>query len=127
MADIGITDYNIQKQMYMRVKPITPEQMKEQIVSIGAWFSTNPGCNYYMLMCKELSDYTVIHFNNMNYDEGSKQVQKLAESRGEVLDILYNHAHNAYEIYVKKENAVGELEPFMYYLFEYNWGVIEIG
>ena len=126
MADINISNYSIQKQMYMRVEPISQEKLKEQIVSIGAWFSTNPGCNYYMLMCKELSDYTVLHFNNMNYDVGSQKVQSIAESRGEILDILYNHAHNAYEIYVKRENDDGEEEPFMYYLFEYFWGVVEV-
>lgn len=99
------------------------ETLKERYVSIGAWFSTSPACDYYMLMCKENSYYTVFHFNNMHYNKGMEEVQKTLESRGEVIDISYSQENDAYECWVKEKDTE---EIHMYYFFKYDWGVIEV-
>ena len=89
MANVEFSNYEIHKQLYAAMAKLSKETLKERYVSIGAWFSTSPACDYYMLMCKENSYYTVFHFNNMHYNKGMEEVQKTLENRGEVIDISY--------------------------------------
>lgn len=117
-----LNNYDIHKQLFSKIDPPDENKLTKMLTNVGAWFSTDMACNYYMLMCKEISYYTVFHFNNMNYDKGVAELKKTLQFRGTILDIVYVHAEDAYECWVKNPN--GEVE--MYYLFKYNWGVIEI-
>lgn len=123
MANIEMTNYEIHKQLFQKIDPPDRTKLKKLFSSVGAWFSTDIECNYYMLLCREKNDYTVFHFNNMNYDQGQQSVQRLLENRGTILDIIYVHGQDAYECWIKEKSSS---EVYMYMLFPYNWGVIEI-
>ena len=123
MANVEFSNYDMHKQLYAQLKAPSEKILHERYVSIGAWFSTDPMCDYYMLMCKENSYYTVLHFKNMNYDKGMNEVQELLESRGKVIDITYSQENDAYECWLKEKDTN---EVSMYYLFKYDWGVIEV-
>ena len=79
-----------------------------------------------MLMCKENSYYTVLHLNESNpwvIDSATKTLAELLEYRGHIIDITYNDLTDAYECWIK-EKSDGEIH--MYYLFTYDWGVVEV-
>jgi hypothetical protein len=76
-----------------------------------------------MLLCHELRDYTVLSFRTSSkhcYEAGEELSETLA-NRGQILDIYYEQPEDAYAIWVKIDNEV-----YIYYLFAYDAGVIEI-
>lgn len=117
-----LDNYSIHKQLYAQTEPLSKEALNKKMASIGGWFSAHMKSKYFMLMCKEISYYTVFHFNNMNYLSGIEELKKTLEFRGTIIDIEYIHEQDAYECWIK--NSVGDVE--MYYLFDYSWGVVEI-
>lgn len=118
---VTLSNYEIQRQLYLKAEKPTDKEMNKKITSVGAWFSTHMECDYYMLLCKELSDYTVFHFNNMNYEKGMKELEEVLESRGIVKDIRYNANSDAYECWIEKDGEV-----HMYLFFAYDWGIVEV-
>jgi hypothetical protein len=120
---VELNNYDIHKQLYARMNPLSDENLQKKLVSIGGWFSSFAQGKFFMLMCKEISYYTVFHFNEPNYTNGVEELKKTLQFRGQIIDINYVHSENAYECWIK--NSLGEME--MYYLFNYDWGVVEIG
>lgn len=123
MAEIEINNYQIHKQLYSQMKPLDEEKMKEKLASIGSWFSAHMKQKFFMLMCKEEDYYTVLYIKDMNYSKAVKELHELLTWQGEILDIRYVHGEDAYECWVKREE---DEEAKMFYLFLYDWGVIEI-
>ena len=123
MAEIEINNYQIHKQLYSQMKPLDEEKMKEKLASIGSWFSAHMKQKFFMLMCKEEDYYTVLYIKDMNYSKAVKELHELLAWQGEILDIRYVHGEDAYECWVKRKE---DEEAKMFYLFLYDWGVIEI-
>lgn len=119
---VELSNYNIHKSLYSQMPAMKEETFQKNMVSIGGWFSTNPKCKFFMLMCKEISYYTVFYLENPNYSKAVEELARTLKLRGEIIDINYVHSENAYECWVR--NSQGEVN--MYYLFEYDWGVIDI-
>lgn len=119
---IELDNYSIHKQLYAQMEPLSEKDLNKKLTSIGGWFSAHLTSNFFMLMCKEISYYTVFHLKSLNYTKAVEELKKTLEFRGTIIDINYVHGEDAYECWVK--NADGEVE--MYYLFDYSWGVIEI-
>lgn len=117
------TVYDVHKELFKKVGPLPEKKKKEALANVGGWFGSHVKRNYYMLMCKEKSFYTVFHFNNHNYSKGIHELEELLEWQGEILEIHYVHGEDSYECWVK-DKETGEVS--MYYLFPYDWGVIEI-
>lgn len=121
--EIEVNNYDIHKQLYSsKVEPLDEKHLKQKMASIGSWFSTNPTCNHYTLMCREIYDFTVLQFHDMNYNRGMELVQEILQNRGEIMDIGYAHAQNAYECWIK--DADGQVQ--MYLLFESDWIVVDV-
>lgn len=118
---IELDNYSIHKQLYAQLEP-NADKITTELSNIGAWFSVAPECDYYMLMCKEISYFTVFHFNNMNYMAGMQELEATLKGRGTIVDIVYVHSEDAYECWVRDDNG----EVFMYYLFPYDWGIVEV-
>lgn len=116
-----LDNYDIHKQLYAQMEP-NQERIDKQLTNIGAWFSAKYPCKYFLCMCKEISWYTVFYLKSMNYDKAVQELKKTLDFRGTIVDIDYVHTEDAYECWIK--NSEGEVE--MYYLFPYDWGVIEI-
>lgn len=117
------TVYDLNKQLFKKMEPLSEDKKSKELANVGGWFSTHPYCNYYMLMCKEKSYYTVLHFNNCNYSKGIEELKELLSFQGEILSIHYVHGEDAYECWIKEKDTQ---EIKMFYLFAYDWGVVEI-
>lgn len=119
---IELSNYDIHRQLYSSVEPLTEDVLATQLASVGAWFSSNMQCSHYTLMCRELYDFTVLQFKTLNFDKATQELRELLESRGEIMDIAYSHSTKGYECWVR--NSDGEIN--MYLLFESPWIVIDI-
>lgn len=76
---------------------------------------------YYMLLCREENDYTVIRVRKAkNPDKFEDLIIELLQSRGDIKDIDYDTDKKSLECWIQKEDKV-----MMYKLFNYSWGVIE--
>ncbi len=108
-------------------KPISKLKLNTTIgdmaVRFRKWVWDNK-CKYFMLLCKDRSDYTLFNIVDSNFDmqELKSALKDCFVNRGDVYDIHYEKNTDAYEIWLKIED-----EFYAYYLFPYDIGVIEIG
>lgn len=124
MADIGIDNYTLNKQMYAKITPPTTEEVNQLFVNVGAWLSTHYKSHYYMLLNNELHYYTVFNLKEPNFDKMIQELKECLFPRGRVLDIEYQHAEDCYQIWVKEYKTD---EIYMFMLFEASDFVIEVG
>lgn len=122
MATVEFSSYDIHKQLYKKMAMPTEDEIHSKLVSIGAWFSTHPQNDYYMLMCREIYDFTVFHFNNMNYDQGMQEIKTTLNNRGQIIDITYSQENDSYECWIKSKDG----EVRMYLLFNCDFMVVEV-
>lgn len=124
MAEIEMGNlYNVNKLLMAKAPGVSEKKIKEELTSIGLWMSSKPKTYYYTLMCRELYDFTVFHFNSPNYNQCVEELHSVLKSRGKVIAIDYAHGFDSYECWIKTEDG----EVVMYLLFAYDQGVIEIG
>lgn len=121
--ELELDNYSIHKQMYAKMESPKPEDLVTQFTSLGAWASTHYKSHYYMMLCREINYYTVFNLIDPNYDKFVSDIKECLAFKGRVIDIQYNHAADAYEIWVK-EYKTGEV--FMYMLFEAEDFVVEV-
>lgn len=119
-----MTKYEFNQLAYETAKPISHDKAKEMFTNIGMWFSSKSSFKYFMLLCRELNDYTVFDFQSYNYAKGKEELVNLLAHRGRLLDIEYDHTTDSYEIWVR---AKSDKKPHMYKLFDCNDFVIQIG
>lgn len=129
MANVNIgTAYDMNKQLYARVPRIPDKILKERQRRMVAWIDYT-GNKYYMLLCRERHDYTVfarLHDSTGDNRKLIDEVVGLLRDRGALVDITYDEKSSAYECWVSIKDVDNKEEVFMYYLFPYDWGVIEI-
>ena len=128
MAEITLGNlYQANCNIMKTVKPIPEKKMKLDLANMGAWMSSFPQTRYFMLMCKERSDFTLIHLNEFNYLKAINEIREILEERGTLLAVDYIHGENHYECWVRQEAEKPEdSEVFMFMLFDADWMVIEI-
>ena len=84
----------------------------------------NSGSQYWCLLCRERYDFTVFNIiAAKNYEPIRKELSETLNNRGFILDITKDNDSGAWEIWVKDFDTG---EAFVYYLFKYDMGVIEI-
>lgn len=115
--------YDLNKQIIKTLPPQSEAQLKEGFLAIGAWFGISKHPSYFMLMCKEISDFTLIHLNDLNFTGALQELKELLDERGTVHSIQYIHGEDAFEIWVKDEK---HNEVYMYMLFNADWMVVEV-
>ncbi len=120
--------YDANKAIMKTMAPVSEEKMKIDFAGIGAWMSSFPKTKYFMLMCKERSDFTLIHVLNYNYLNAVKEIREILEERGTLLGVNYIHGENCYECWVREEPTVELEEPvvYMFMLFDADWMVVEV-
>lgn len=124
MSEIACgTVYELLQEEMNLLSPLTTKELRKDLANIGAWFSVDMNEQYYMLLNKELSDYTVFNFLSMNYSKGLQELVEVLDSRGPILQIDYNHDNKYFEIWVK---YAGDDRAHMYILFPCPDFVIEI-
>lgn len=122
MAEINTsTLYEINKSV-MKTQPVMKKkQVEEKKKELKAFFMEKINDKYFMLLCKELSDYTVfIISSTMNCGFAVNELEECLNNRGDILSIERTEDNIAFEIWIKKDE-----EAFVYYLFPYAKGIIE--
>ena len=114
--------YEINKTGYAKVLPYNEHDYYNAIQEVAEWFV---GKKYCMLLCKERSDYTVFNFkcgDSPDYQRAAHYNFKAClDNRGKCLEIKYDEAMDAFEIWMRIDKEV-----FMFYLFECKDFIIEV-
>jgi hypothetical protein len=123
MADIQAgTLYAMNQSIMQNQNPMTKEERGSASKKIKAYFMENIDEKYFMLLCKELSDYTIFNISStMNCGFATNEFNETINNRGEVLSIA-DAPGNAFEIWIRMKDSK---EVHAYYLFPYKLGVIE--
>lgn len=127
MADITLGNlYDFNKQAYANEKPLDPIQFNLKI-NEAAKDIFNRNSNYWMLLCKERSDFTVFQFCECRFhkeiEDFRSALKETINNRGQLLEVEKQDDGN-YEIWIRDpENN----ENFAYYLFDYSFGIVKIG
>lgn len=122
VVDSGLTLYDMNKQIMKNIDPLNELQIASAQSSIEDWFNMSIDC-YAMLLCNERRDFTLFHL----YENQNPNPCKVAANefigclidRGDILSIEPADG-NAWEVWIKIDD-----EPYCYYLFNYDNGVIE--
>ena len=123
MADIEMgTLYDLNRQVMAQLPPQDDNIIKDYFRSIGSWFSFHNKEKYFMFMCKEQSDFTILHFLDCNYNKAIQELKELIEERGELIMIDYDHDQDIFECWIRNS----ENEASLYMLFEAQWMIIDI-
>lgn len=124
MANIECgTVYDLARAQLKDAEPLDKYEIRNVFSNIAAWFSIDVTKQYYMLLCRELADYTVFNFLTLNYDKGKTELLEVVQSRGDILRVDYNHEQKYFEIWVRYNQ---DDEPHMYAFFPCNDFVIEV-
>lgn len=121
-GQVTLSNYDIQKQMYKQVPKATDIVLNTAYASIGAWFSARYEDKYFVLMNREKMDINIFHFQDSNYQYAKEQIKELLESRGEVVDIQFDHQNQGYDCWVKTDAD----DILLYKLFDAQFMVIEV-
>jgi len=116
--------YEMNKQLFKQIKPPSEQIINLELANIGAWFSANINTKYYMLLCKERSDYTLFHLDNFNYNKIIQELKEVLEERGDIMGFDFVHGENAYQCWVRERDD--EHQVYMFMLFDADWMVVEI-
>ena len=117
------TLYDFNKQLLSQAKELRRIDFKDSLNQIKDFIKEKDN-KYFMLLCKERSDYTVfVLFKNEDFDRQifKKELSECLTNRGQILSIEKTKDKQAYEIWIKVDE-----EAFVYYLFPYDLGVIEV-
>ena len=121
MAEVEMGNlYELNKQVMSQLPPQSDEMMSHHWTVIGDWFGKSHE-RWFMLMCKERSDFTFIHINDNKFANAVKELQEVLEERGQVGAIQYVHGEDYFEIWVKDND-----EAFVFMLFEAEWMIVEV-
>ena len=122
MADVEVgTLYELNKQIMAQLPPQSNDIMNHNWNVIGDWFGKDQK-RWFMLMCKERSDFTFIHIKDNKFINAIQEIQEVLEERGQILAIQYVHGEDYFEIWVKDKTE----EVFLYILFEAEWMIVEV-
>lgn len=121
MADVALGNlYELNKQVMAQLPPQDEVTMNHNWNVIGDWFGKDQD-RWFMLMCKERSDFTLFHITDNQFTKGLQELKEVLEERGQILAIQYQHGEDAFEIWVKSEQEV-----FMFMLFTASWMIVEV-
>lgn len=123
MTDLeGGTTYEWAQETLKNVEPLNERDLQNNLSNIGAWFSSDMHEQYYMVLNRELSDYTVLNFLSMNYNQGVQEIKEIFDCRGPILRVDYNHENHYFEVWIRYHDDM----PHMYVIFPCPDFVIEI-
>lgn len=129
--DTKITQYDIAKQGLESgaVTHFSKTKTLSELTNIGAWLSTDKTFQYFMLLCREAYDFTVINMASTNYSKAANEIREVLESRGDIVFIEYCHDEENYELWIKTNEymkTVTGSDYVMFKLFPCNDFVIEV-
>ena len=127
-----MTLYDLNKQMVKQLPPMDADGKKNFIENIFNEFENKYDSHYFMLLCKELSYFTVFHKNEGNDKAFAEAVHELLSEKGTILTAGWDNEEdkNSLEYWVKVnipiENNPDYIDIFCFYLFDYHNGIEEV-
>ena len=116
-SNIQMKLYDLNKQIMSQMEPYTMEQWEKAAKAITAWDKEN-AATYYMLLCRDISYYTVFVNDGYELHNFGDAVRECFEFiGGDVVDIDIDPG--VIEIWVKNEETT-----YCFYLFNYETGVV---
>lgn len=115
------TLYEFNKENMAQIQPYDPIVLNTMCKKVAddIWENDKPA--YWMLLCRERNDYTIFRLER-NKEELYLALVECLSNRGKVLDITKQKDSN-YEIWIRDFDTN---ENVVYYLFNYNNGMIEV-
>ena len=118
------TLYEMNKDLVEKKEPVLSEEKIEEKKKTLINYIKKINGKYYMLLCKDRSDYTVFHLNNFNensYNMCADIFINTLLNRGNIKGIDLTANEDAIEIWISIDN-----ESYCYYFFDYTFGVAEV-
>lgn len=115
--------YELNKSIINQMTPMTPDEinMKTELFND---YACSMGNTYYMLLCRDYNYYTVFRYSVIpTFSNFATAVCTIISELGEVYSIDYLD-NKAIEIWIK---PTGEENPYAFYLFPYDAGVVHYG
>ncbi len=112
--------YDLNKSVIFNLPPQDESILNKNFREISSWFGKNND-SWFMLMCKERSDFTIIHITNDNYFQATQELKEILQERGSISSLQYNQDQDIWEIWVKDEK-----EAYIFMLFEASWMIVEV-
>lgn len=127
MAEINLGNlYDFNKEAMKNEKPLDVIQfnLKTTEVAQDMWDNMEDyGIQYWMLLCHDRRDYTVFNLiAAVDNEPIVKELRPTLMNRGQILSID-KQPDDAWEIWIRDNESN---ENFVYYLFKYYYGVVEI-
>lgn len=116
MANVALTNYEINQQAYANIKPFTEEQIQKDLGLMTSWIEAYGNWEYLGILCRDKHDYTLVHTNG-HFENTIQEMREILESRGEIVDIVYITAEDVYQVWVRERRteAIKELEEGLNY------------
>jgi hypothetical protein len=115
--DLGLNLYEFNKNAMSQLSPMDAIVLNKTVHEITSEMITTS--RYWMLLSNERKDYTV--FIMLTDDGTAKELIPTLTNRGQVISIDKQEDGN-YEIWIRDPETK---ENFVYYLFNYSFGIIE--
>ncbi len=119
--------YELNKNFVKQLKPMNDMQIAAMYEKIADWMKEPQRYTnlYYTLMCRERYDFTVFNLttseSNNTEEKTVKEIFDIAFERGKIIEICQDEQGTAYEFWLLIEDEV-----YLYLLFPYDNGIIEI-
>lgn len=118
--DTGLSLYEINKQIIKNEKPLDTIAIGVKCAEIAEYFHDN---EYVMLLCRERFDYSVFHITGeATVSHLTNEIRETIMNRGFVVSIE-QQSNGSYEIWIRDSETE---EDFVYYMFDYSFGIIEV-
>lgn len=120
MGEVSLgTVYEMNKNLMKNEKKLSKPALENKIKKVQSFFKENKF--YFMLLCHERRDYTIIKLKNKDsYEKAGEELKECLLNRGDILAIDKEN-ENTFEIWLKIDD-----EAFCYYLFPYDDAIVEV-
>lgn len=122
MAELNLgTLYDFNKEAMKNEKPLDPIQFNLKVNEVAVELQEREA-QYWMLLCHERRDYTIFNIIAcQNHKDIEFELKPTLLNRGNIISIDKQPDEN-WEIWIRDDSD----ENFVYYLFPYDNGIIEI-
>lgn len=130
--DSGMNLYEFNKSTLVNAPSATSAEMDLMRSRVRKYLANNPNANrYYMLLCRELADYTLFNSTDLLISECSEvmeaDIQDCFNNRNMEIMMMDINNDNVVEIWVRVNHTEEDIpnEIYLYHLFPCDMGVIE--
>ena len=118
VINTGMTLYDMNKQLIAKEPPFDSILLNKKVKNMVTDIIERKK-QYWMLLCNERKDYTV--FIPLTLEGTVKELIETLLNRGEIISIEKQEDNN-YEIWIRDPDTQ---ENFVYYFFDYTFGIIK--